>query len=189
MLDMLTVAHDNVKEHNEYYAIRVSPNGRYSYVLIMGGLFLSVFSAEIAVIYKTWTDADYNSALTMHVLFSITALLFGYLAFSNLKSLFQLNEVLLVPEERKIILRRERSKKVVSEHSVDDIEINRERVMWEDNMQSSKWFTLYDKRLQKQIFSIRPGEKQSDDAPACRELEEFYRTVMNPGHTKSDSES
>ena len=116
-----------------------------------------------------------------HLVLGGFTLLTGYLTFSNLKALIQLTEVLLVPEEQKIIVRRERSKKVVSEHSINDIEIKGQDVQHEEMYRSPmKWFTLYDKKLNKQIFSIRPGQSQTDGGMACGELKEFFNAVMYP---------
>lgn len=180
MLDALTVARGNVKEYGDDLAVVASPKGRYAYLLIAAPIFLMVLAAEIGVVYKSITLEDYNATLMVHLLFSGIALLFGYLSFSNLKALIQLNEVLLLPEKGKILLRRERSKKVVSEHSIDDIQLQGEKVLWDNAVNYTKFFTIFDTRSNKQIFSIRPGTNAVNSAGACNELEEFFNQVMRP---------
>lgn len=187
MLDTLTVARANLKEYGDNFAVVASPKGRYAYSLITAPIFLMAVVAEIGVVYKTITLEDYSATLTVHLLFSGIALLFGYLSFSNLKALIQLNEVLLLPEKRKIVLRRERSKKVVSEHSIDDIRLEGEKVLWDNAVNYTKFFTIYDTRSNKQIFSIRPGTNAVNSAGACNELEEFFNEVMRPEKRKDGS--
>lgn len=187
MPDNLTVARANVKEYGDDLAVVASPKGRYAYLLIAAPIFLFVLAAEIEIVYKSITIEDYNATLTVQLLFSGIASLFGYLSFSNLKALIQLNEVLLFPAKRKIVLRRERSKKVVSEHSIDDIQLEGEKVLWDNAVNYTKFFTIYDTRSNKQIFSIRPGTNALNSAGACNELEEFFNAVMRPEKRKEGS--
>lgn len=168
--------------YGDYYAIIASPGfKRYAALSLLVPIFFVCTIAVVWHIRNELIDPVYSVQISFLIFVYSVFFFFGFLTFINLKNILAITEVLLVPEERKIIIRRERSKKVVSEHSVDDIKFQHERVSQEDpSTPGMYWFTLYDTKLKKHIFSIRPGESQSDDAMAVGELEEFFNEIMHP---------
>jgi hypothetical protein len=172
----------NVKQDGDHYAIVATGKGRLTPLLWITPLFLIIAFAAVRMLYNEIVDPTYSHSIAGYLMIIGGTALFGYLTFSMLISLIRVTEVVLVPEKRTIVVRRERTKRVVSEHAADDIEIRHERVRHEDPSRTSRmhWFTLYDTRREKEIFSIRPGEYEDLDAQSVNELEEFFKAVMYP---------
>lgn len=176
------IAH-NVRDYGGSLAIMAPKKGRLLPLLISGFVFISLLSVHLTFVYgMLWRAKQYD--LTGVVLIGVAAVGFGVMFFYYLRSLLSINEVLLLPDQQKIVLRRERSKRVVSEHSIDDIEVRTQDVQHEDMSRTPMtWFTLFDTNRRKQIFAIRPTG-QGGEAMAVGDLEEFFNDVMRGGGKK-----
>lgn len=181
MVDIPFGIKDNVRQYGDHVAIVAPQKGRVLPVMLMSALFLFLLWACIGGGQRILSEGPAKNDAVMMSIFVVSMLVTGFITFSWIRQFLLLNEVLLLPEERKIVLRRERTKKVVAEHLFDDIELQDEKVHHEDMSRNPMiWFTLYDIRLQKQIFAIRPTG-QGGDGMAVGELKEFFTNVMRSG--------
>jgi hypothetical protein len=172
---------DNIRQYGDHVAIVAPQKGRLLPVMLMSALFLFLLWACIGGLQRIVSEGPAKSDAVMMSVFVVSMLVTGFVTFSWIRQFLLLNEVLLLPEERKIVLRRERTKKVVAEHAIDDVELRDEKAHHEDMSRNPMiWFTLYDTRLQRQIFAIRPTG-QGGDGMAVGELKEYFREVMRPG--------
>ncbi len=178
MVDITLNIEQNVKFYDQRFAIVAPRNGRIG-PLVLACLFFVLMSAgTVSLVLGMPTEniapIDYAGVS----IFGIGAIISGLMFYNFLKSYFFAYEALLLPEQQKIVLRRERTKKVVSEHPIDDIEVRIESVHHEDPSRTPmRWFTLFDTNRQKQIFAVRtagPGGETYDTA----ELKEFFYEVM-----------
>ncbi len=178
MINVPFTLEENVKQYCGSFAIAAPRKGRISATIGVGLVFILLLGGSGALLMRMLLDeiiaADYFGISILLV----GTVIFGIMFYKFFKDLIMTTEVLLLPEDQKIVIRRERNKKVVSEHSIDDIEVKIEKVYHEDPGRSPmRWFTLFDTNRQKQIFAVRTAG-DCGEAYDTAELRDFFWEVM-----------
>ncbi len=170
MLEIPMNLAENCVRKSDGFIIKAPEKNRYLPIVIG---FIMTAIAIFGLIYGIYDNDTVKILMAMGML-----VLFGLMGIHAVLQIFNIPEILLLPEKKKIILRSERTKKVISEHPIDDIEVRIESVHHEDPSRTPmRWFTLFDTNRQKQIFAVRtagPGGETYDTA----ELKEFFYEVM-----------
>jgi len=180
MIDMLSTAAGNVYKEGDSYILNANRSGRLIYLFLTAPFFLLFLYVTCYRVYNDIIDRYFDIA--SYVIMVAAGALFGYMSISYLIQLINIKELVLIPTEKKVQVRLERNKKVVSEHSRDDISLSKQRVSHEEPYRASmKWFTVFDTTSSKQLFCIRPGTRETDGM-AVEELTEFFTAVMYPEH-------
>ena len=132
MIDIPLSAKENIKKYENCFAIGIASNGRWNYSLFTMFFFILLFVGFLSLMDRIITVEFYIDDLYGLTLEFIGASLFGYMSLTSIWYLIQLPEVLLYPKQKKIVIRRERDKKIISEHSIDNIEHRVDKVMHAD---------------------------------------------------------
>jgi hypothetical protein len=178
------VARQHVLKYGEHHAfLSACASDYYSPLLIAGGLFL-VFAYFVGeIVYKQITVPSYSVTIGYLLFFSISFLVFGFLALVILKRVVLITELLLIPKQRKVIIRRARSKKVLSEHCIDNIALS--SAAQRDKhplLEVSYWFTLYDIKTNALLFAIYSDDEMGIGSIGYGELNDLYKQIMYPEH-------
>lgn len=178
MIDTLSTATGNAYREDSYYVLNANKNGRLVYLFLTAPFFLLFLHVTIFRFYNDIIAKDFD--LASYLVMVGGASLFGYMSISYLIQLINIKELVLLPDEKKVQVRLERNKKVVSEHSRDNISLTKQRVSHEEPYRASmQWFTVFDTSTNKQLFCIRPGTRHTDRM-AIEELTDFFHAVMYP---------
>lgn len=179
MLDMLGTAKNNVYENSGAFIIHANRGGRYLYLALTSLFFLISLAAVVSDIARLISPDRKFSGIGGFVFVGGICAVFGYMSISYLIHLINIKELVLLPNQNKVQVRLERNKKVISEHSADNVALTKDRVEHEEPYRASmKWFTVYDTISKEQLISIRPGNRDTDGI-AVEELTEFFQSVMN----------
>lgn len=167
---------NNIKSYDQHLAIVTPKRGRLLPVVAMGAFLLLLLYLMLRTIYRVsmtgWNEGD----PVFLVIVGGFAILIGILFYRKVSALVSAPEALLLPEERKIVIRRERTKEIVSEHAVEDIEVRKHDAYHEASSSKTRpWFVLYDTKRGKQVFAIRPA---GEGGKAAGELERVFGEVM-----------
>ncbi|MBD3345018.1 MAG: hypothetical protein GF401_08150 [Chitinivibrionales bacterium] len=177
MTDIPINIQENIKEYEDCLAIKAPEKGRLWPILISGAIFALTFYSLTITIYRSINNIIEFNIASIAVM-GIIAAAFGFVFIKFLYDLKTTTEVLLFPDQQKIVLRRERTKRVISEHSIDDIEIKVENVHHEDPSRTPmRWFTLFDTNRQKQIFAVRTAGQGGETIDTAT-LIDFFNEVM-----------
>jgi len=180
MIDRLSTAAENVYESDGRYVVQANKKGRLVYPSLVGPLFFLFLYTLIFIIREQFIDPDYNATAVTWITLTLPNLIFGYMFITYIVQLINIKELVLIPDEKKVQVRLERNKKVVSEHSRDNISLTKQRVSHEEPYRASmQWFTVFDTSTNKQLFCIRPGTRHTDRM-AIEELTDFFHAVMYP---------
>jgi hypothetical protein len=169
---------ENVAFSDDHYIIAAPHGGRIWPIMGVGALFLTTAYYFV----KAWFDWS-GEQLTSNdyagiVVIGCIATASGIMFFRFIINLLTVPEAHLLPEQRKIIIRSARTQKLLSEHSIDDIEVRIESVHHEDPSRTPmRWFTLFDTNRQKQIFAVRTAGHGGETYDTA-ELKEFFYEVM-----------
>jgi hypothetical protein len=180
MIDILSTAAGNVYSEGNCFIINANKNGRFLYLFLTTPFFLLALFGLPYRIYIDIVDPESGLEILSYLFLFFLLSLFGYMSISYLIQLINIKELVLIPTEKKVQVRLERNKKIVSEHSRDNISLTKQRVSHEEPYRASmKWFTVFDTSTNKQLFCIRPGTRETDGM-AVEELTEFFNAVMYP---------
>lgn len=185
-----TLVEKNIIKHDDCLAITATQSSwlrEWAAALITGTVFLMIVIGVLTafIVRDELQSVDYVFAIVMGVF----AIISGYMTYIYAHANLFYSEVLLYPKHKKIVLREMRTKKIKSEHAIENIEIQTDRVMHSDPARlPMAWFTIYDTKLDKKIFSIRPEsiidleeffyeEMAIEKPPVTEELKKLYRDL------------